>query len=370
MTVQTKDYLKTRFQSGDIPTQQDFVDLIDSFLDSNQANFPNPLPAVSAQLLQNIPPSTATTINVGEFNAITGAPSYLTLTSFLMPGNLVSVFTPNQRIKLIHPATTSILTVISSSYNSGTNQTTVNVLENIANTTINSCQIALITPVESLGSITRQTVGITHGSDISVATSLNIGFIDQSFNITGNSVTVTGITNRPIGDVIRLNFTGAGCILQNSATLILRNNKDIPVNQGDIFEFEKVSTGWLQIDEFTTGHYETGTWTLTVTPWTGSFGSIVLYQAAYTKIGRLVNVIIEFSIVSNGTASGGINVSLPINPVSNSVGIARDFIVSGNIGSFIINSGSLTAAIVKYDNSYLGGTGYRIIANISYLAAN
>lgn len=33
MGVQTKTYLKARFEAGDIPTEQDFIDLIDTFVD-------------------------------------------------------------------------------------------------------------------------------------------------------------------------------------------------------------------------------------------------------------------------------------------------------------------------------------------------
>jgi hypothetical protein len=35
MAIQTADYLKTRFEKGDLPSQEDFSDLIDSSINSS-----------------------------------------------------------------------------------------------------------------------------------------------------------------------------------------------------------------------------------------------------------------------------------------------------------------------------------------------
>ena len=250
MAVRTKEYLKTLFESGDIPSADNFIDLIDSFLDVTQDNFPNPLPAVSAQNLINLPTLNVSSLNVGEFNPLVGVCQYLGVTSFNIVGNLVAVFGQFRRIRLNHVASTSILTVKSATYDSGTGKTTVIVYENISSSTINSCDIALVTPMQSLGSVTRQVIGMTRGADIPVASSLYVGWTDMSFDITGNGVSVTSISERPVGDIIRLYFTGTSCVLVNSATLLLRNGQDFDVAAGDVFEFERIATGWRQIRSY------------------------------------------------------------------------------------------------------------------------
>jgi hypothetical protein len=208
MTTLNLATLKLKFMAGNTPSGQDWIDLLDSLLLADQSNFPNPLPAVGAQFLVNIPTPSASTINVAEFNTISGTPQYVSANSFIMTGNIVTQFPQYRRIILHHPSSSSYLTVSSSSYNSDTNTTTVNVFENIVSTSISTCGISLINPISNSGSINRQTVGFTRGTDLVGANTLDVGYLSYTFNVTGNSATVQTITQRPIGDTIRLRFTG------------------------------------------------------------------------------------------------------------------------------------------------------------------
>lgn len=98
MAIKTVAELKTKFETGDKPTGQDFIDLIDSFLHAGFSNWPatlpasngaaltgitvpNPLPAVDGGALYNINPQ--------EYNApgAMPAPSYATATTFVVAGD-------------------------------------------------------------------------------------------------------------------------------------------------------------------------------------------------------------------------------------------------------------------------------------------
>jgi hypothetical protein len=61
-------------------------------------------------------------------------------------------------------------------------------------------------------------------------------------------------------------------------------------------------------DANTLDDYEEGTWTPTVTPDTGSITSYTS-SATYTKIGRLVNLVVYTSITNRGTAGGRLNIT-------------------------------------------------------------
>ena len=115
MSVKTIADLKARFETGDTPTGQDFIDFLDSFLHGGLGNFPNPLPAVSGEDLTNIggalpdplparDGSALTNINPKEYN-VPGSmpvPSYATANTFVLSGDFtVGATDVNNRIFLI-----------------------------------------------------------------------------------------------------------------------------------------------------------------------------------------------------------------------------------------------------------------------------
>lgn len=55
--------------------------------------------------------------------------------------------------------------------------------------------------------------------------------------------------------------------------------------------------------------YEEGTWTPTVTPGSGSFTTVTIQSATYTKIGNLVTVETRFVLTNSGTGAGSINIA-------------------------------------------------------------
>ncbi|HEX2795702.1 MAG TPA: hypothetical protein VHN38_01345, partial [Immundisolibacter sp.] len=156
MTVRTVAELRALFETGDRPSQQDFVDLIDSFLHAQLSNFPNPLPAVSAANLTNIPipdplPAVSgeflTNINRSDWVAIDAVPSYATSTSFVVSGDYTGVgfFVVGVRLRIhLNPDGYHFTSVLSATYAAGPDTTTVVVADEIPTSALAAVDVNLL----------------------------------------------------------------------------------------------------------------------------------------------------------------------------------------------------------------------------------
>ena len=156
MTIRTAVELKALFETGDRPTQQDFVDLIDSLLHAVGDNFPNPLPAVSAANLTHLPipdplPPVSgeflTNINRSDWVAISAVPTYATSTSFVVTGDYtgVSYFVVGRRVRMhLSPVGYHFTTVVSATYSAGPDTTTVVVADEIPTSALASVDVNLL----------------------------------------------------------------------------------------------------------------------------------------------------------------------------------------------------------------------------------
>jgi hypothetical protein len=102
---------------------------------------------------------------------------------------------------------------------------------------------------------------------------------------------------------------------------------------------------------------------------TGGSGTIGSYTAGgqYTRIGRLVYVVLDISITDGG--SGGISVVATLPITANQVGVipGRETAVSGSmLQGFISGPGNAAMQIFDYKNSYPGTTGARLIMSGTY----
>jgi microcystin-dependent protein len=238
MAIKTADELKQRFEAGDTPTAQDFIDLIESFLLANQANFPNPLPAVSGENLTNLPLPSAATINVAEYNDIAPVPSYVSVRRFSVPGNQVSYFPVDRRIRLQLTGQQLATTVTGASYDVGNDLTLVDIADDQPNNTVSLIAVGLINPIAAGGAVTMQTAGFTRGSNLTAAATLNIGASGYSFDVDGTT-DITAISARPAGTILRLKFNDE-VKLTHSANLSLMFALDFTAAAGDVLELESV----------------------------------------------------------------------------------------------------------------------------------
>ena len=112
--------------------------------------------------------------------------------------------------------------------------------------------------------------------------------------------------------------------------------------------------------------YEEGTFVPTVTTSAGTLTTTTVNEAVYTKIGRLVSVAVDISIVNVGTASGQLFFSLPFNQtVQSNVGALRELGATGQMGQIIYQSGTQVSAAL-YNNGTLIVNGYRIRGTYTY----
>lgn len=119
-------------------------------------------------------------------------------------------------------------------------------------------------------------------------------------------------------------------------------------------------------DPNTLDDYEEGTWTPVVT---AGGGTITAYTAtgSYTKIGRQVTASFVVTITNNGTGSTLINVTLPFTAGSaQACGAGREAGTSGHMLQVPVQAAATSAVVVKYDNSYPGGTGNILVCTVVY----
>lgn len=110
----------------------------------------------------------------------------------------------------------------------------------------------------------------------------------------------------------------------------------------------------------------------TIASSTGTLTTVTVNSAEFDYANGIVNVALDFTIVDNGTGSGSLTASLPIlsSPSFLDIGFGREVAVIGATTSIFVPNNSLQCTIVKFDNSYPGGTGHRIISRLTYRAVN
>lgn len=114
--------------------------------------------------------------------------------------------------------------------------------------------------------------------------------------------------------------------------------------------------------------YEEGTWTPTVTPSSGSFTTVTISSATYTKVGRCVNIQAKFILTNSGTGAGTMGISgLPYtaNSASNQCGFVARRINDGILLTGQISGGAAAVdsiATYNFTSAIINGNIYSISA--------
>jgi hypothetical protein len=117
-------------------------------------------------------------------------------------------------------------------------------------------------------------------------------------------------------------------------------------------------------DPNTLDDYEEGSWTPTVTAETGSLTS---YSASgvYTKLGRVVTATARVEIITVGTATDSMIVTLPFTAAAETfVGSGREFATTGRM--VCAYSNGPTASVIRYDNVSIFGSGNIVAFTLVY----
>lgn len=117
-------------------------------------------------------------------------------------------------------------------------------------------------------------------------------------------------------------------------------------------------------DPNTLDDYEEGSWTPTVTAATGSITSYTA-SGVYTKVGRVVTATARVEIITVGTATDSMIVTLPFTAASETfVGSGREFVNTGRM--VCVYSVGATASVIRYDNVSIFGNGNIVAFTLVY----
>ena len=116
--------------------------------------------------------------------------------------------------------------------------------------------------------------------------------------------------------------------------------------------------------------YEEGTWTPTITAYSGTITTVGTVAGTYTKVGRLVTVIGRFVITTNGTGSVLLQVAgMPFAASGATVTAYPGSGVCTSTGKSQVVQYNATAAkiyLADYDNTYSGADGRSFIFSVTY----
>ena len=173
---------------------------------------------------------------------------------------------------------------------------------------------------------------------------------------TGNVVTMSGDTKASGYDQSGLGYPAYETLASNFITFSTRPKA---ISNGSTGAGGKYGgAGTIITDEWRP-------YTPTMTTQLGSITTLGSVTADYKLVGNTVSVILNFSIITNGTGAGDIRASLPYgSAVRYSNGTGREYALSGKTLNAFINNARVE--ITNYDNTYPGVNGGSYSAMFSY----
>lgn len=118
------------------------------------------------------------------------------------------------------------------------------------------------------------------------------------------------------------------------------------------------------------------TYTPTVTPQTGTITTLGNRYGKYVRINKLVCVVFDVTITTNGTGGTWLNIGKPITSVATLgggtglIGMAYETAVTSYLGA-IRDAGTTTVLVIGTGGApaYIGGNGNRVTGFFTYEAA-
>lgn len=158
-----------------------------------------------------------------------------------------------------------------------------------------------------------------------------------------------------------------------------------PTAKGDLFPASDGSTltrlpvgadyGFLQADAAQSVgiKWNSGAWTSYTPTITSTTGTLTTATAsgAYIRIGKLCAVRQVWTVTTNGTGAGQIDLSIPFTSISSAVqiGFGRETGATGNQLQVEIPANTTTARYRTYNNLYPAGNGYSGVGSFIYEVA-
>lgn len=112
--------------------------------------------------------------------------------------------------------------------------------------------------------------------------------------------------------------------------------------------------------------YEEGTFTPTISSVSGAITSFTVNAARYTKIGRVVHIVVQLAVTDNGTGAGAIAIGgFPYAAAVSTCGAVYNQ-STGAMGSVFISASATDGFIHRYDGTYPVATGQTLQINLTY----
>lgn len=170
-------------------------------------------------------------------------PTYVSTTSFTVPGDQTSIFTNKRRLKSLVTAGTAYSTVVSSVFGALTTVTVVNDSTPL-DSGLSNVQIGLITPNNSsLPSViesTRATVAAT-------ATTTPLWASTAQVQDWTGTPTITAFPNAPMAGAWRQVYPAAGTVFTDNATIDVQGDANYIVESGDKIYIEALTTTTFKV---------------------------------------------------------------------------------------------------------------------------
>lgn len=168
-------------------------------------------------------------------------PSYISATSFSVPGNNVASFAPNRRVQLAVTAGTIYGYVETSSFGGGITTVTVQVDSTVIDSGISSVNIGLLNSLNT--SYPQQLLAMNAAISVASATTTPIGAaLSANITITGTN-TITAFDTELAGIIKLVKFSDVLTLTHNGTSLILPTAANITTAAGDQAIFRSLGSG-------------------------------------------------------------------------------------------------------------------------------
>lgn len=191
------------------------------------------------------------------------------------------------------------------------------------------------------------------GGEIAGNTSAGVSF---STNVTNCSV----IGSR-IGDCADLSGNNTGVNIASGCTNLVVRDNNLSGNTS-----VNLSNSATSVTNEVDANLAANGWTSytpTVTSGSGSFTTLGTVSGKSSRDGKRLALQLSIAITTNGTAATSVVATIPngMTAAADQVVYGRENSSTGAMVQGIILSGQSTISITKYDNTYPGGSGYRLV---------
>jgi hypothetical protein len=196
---------------------------------------------------------------IDEFKDNALAITYVSTNSFTTPNDLTSTFTQYRKVKCVLSASYVVTSVTASTYDSGTNKTTVTLKDSVIDATITEVKYGVIQdglPENVLTSGTNSTIGTANITTLNMsgainqalttmasASTMSIGAAPANYIIVTGTTTITAFDSITAGAVRTLRFSDTVTVTYNATTMLLPGATNIVAYAGDVLTFVSGGSG-------------------------------------------------------------------------------------------------------------------------------